>query len=129
MLPNSIQIRTPLGQAYGVCIVDPVTGVPIDIQDTVQTATPASGDTVAMTDTAGDGTLVIEGSGTLAALTVQFPDDANSRVGQVRRIAPLVAITALTLTGSTIINAPATLAANEVATFQKISATEWLRIS
>jgi hypothetical protein len=129
MLPNGISIRTPLGQATAVVIVSPVTGEPVDIQDTVQTETPASGDTVVMTASAGNNTLVIEGAGTLAELTVEFPDDGVTRVGQILRIAPLVAITDLTLTGSTFINPPVTLAANEVAQLQKISATEWLRIS
>lgn len=128
MSSNGIFFNTTRGQAYGVVLVDSETGDPVELSEQVQDVTPETGDTVVMTDTPADGTLLIQGGVTLAALTVTFPDDDTSRVGQIRRIASRVAITALTLNGTTIINGPTALTANQVVAFQKVTDTSWMRL-
>lgn len=91
-------------QAIGASRLNAPKGNPFG--DIVQLASPASGATVQMNDCTG--TLAIEGTGTLAALTINLPVQPTSN--QSIRIISQVPITALTITtpaGFTIINAPA----------------------
>lgn len=92
----------------------------------IQTASPTTGQTVAATSDDKDRTLVLTPAGTLAALTITFPTNAASRLGQVLCITTSQAITALSVTaGQTITGVPAGLAANDFITFQKIAASTW----
>ena len=93
---------------------------------TFQTASPTTGQTVVMTDDDTDGTLYITPAGALAALTITFPSDANSRVGQWRRVACTKAVAALTLGGVTVLNATSSLIINDCFTFEKITANTWI---
>lgn len=96
---------------------------------TVQNSAPASGATVQMNDTAIDNTLNLSPAATLAALTVNFPTEANSRIGQIIRIGSTKTITLLTLAGATtIFNAIATLAPGDLFSFQKTAANTWQRM-
>lgn len=93
-----------------------------------QTASPTTGQTVAATSDDKDRTLVLTPAGTLAALTITFPSNAASRLGQRFSVTTSQAITALSITaGQTITGAPTTLAANDFITFQKIAASTWRR--
>jgi hypothetical protein len=93
----------------------------------VQNASPTAGQTVAMTDDSTDGTLNLTPAGLLATATVTFPSDANSRIGQVRRITSSQIVTALTLNGATILNPLAALAVNTNVAFEKTAANTWMR--
>jgi hypothetical protein len=93
-----------------------------------QTASPASGATVVMNDNTIDGLLWITPAATIATLTVTVPTNANSRLGQVRRVATSQDITALTINGATILNAPSTLIGNTGFALVKVSTGTWMRI-
>lgn len=94
-----------------------------------QTASPTTGQTVNMTNSSFTGFLYLTPAGTIAALTVALPAEANSILGQVRRITTSQAITALTLTqqggGQTILGAPAGLTAGQTIAVMKVAANTW----
>ena len=93
-----------------------------------QSVSPTTGQTVAATSDDKDRTLVLTPAGTLAALTITFPGNATSRLGQRFSVTTSQAITALSITaGQTVTGAPAGLAANDFITFQKIAASTWRR--
>jgi hypothetical protein len=93
---------------------------------------PTTGQTVNMTDSAQDGILQLSPAGTLAALTVNLPSDAQSQLGQQRTIMCTQIVTALTLNqigGSAVFLGAAltALAANQSVTFTKTAANTWTR--
>lgn len=93
-----------------------------------QAAAPASGATVQMTDNNKDGILLLSPAATLAALTVVLPAEANTRIGQVRRIFTSQNITALTIQGATTIyNNVTTMAAGDAVAFVKVDVNMWAR--
>lgn len=93
-----------------------------------QLSSPTTGQTVAATSDDKDRTLSLTPAGTLAALTITFPSNASSRIGQLLCVTTSQAVTALSITaGQTITGAPAGLAANDFITFQKIAASTWRR--
>lgn len=98
----------------------------------IQTATPTTGATVVCTDASNDAHLVLTPAGTLAALTITLPTNANSRVGQKVSISSSQILTSLTISGSglTIANAPTTFAAvtSAFCTLQKVASGQWRRI-
>lgn len=95
----------------------------------VQTVTPTAGQTVVMTDDSLDGSLNLTPAGLLATLTITLPSEANSRIGQERRINTTQALTALTIGGaSSILNTVTTLALGGSVTFEKIAANTWIRV-
>lgn len=74
--------------------------------------------------------LIITPAGTIAALTVVFPSDVNSRVGQEIRITSHQIVTALTLTtaGLTILGSAVTaLAVDTPVIFKKIGVATFAR--
>ena len=95
---------------------------------TVQSVSPISTQVVAMTAGDSNGSLVLTPANMLASLTVTLPPESGSILGQERRIITTQAITSLSVSGATtIINAPAALAANTTVTFEKIAANTWVR--
>lgn len=94
-----------------------------------QNATPTTGQTVALTGDNKDRTLVLAPAGSLLALTITFPADGVSRIGQVVRITSSQAIVALGLTaGVTVLGIATALLANECFSYQKTAANTWKRI-
>lgn len=129
-MKSNYQIMTDLGPAYPVVIVDPVTGLPTDttnIND-IQTATPSSGETVIMTQNKRNGTLIIDGTGALTSLTIDFPHDDVSANGQIRRVVTMRPINNLIASGSNVLNFPSSMDTNDAVQFQKITATNWVQI-
>lgn len=99
------------------------------IAPNIQKVVPASGDTIQMTDTALDGTLLIAPATALASLTIILPTDAKSRLGQIRRIATTKAITALTLTGAvSIMNAITSMSGGDCVQYEKVDNNTWFKI-
>lgn len=94
----------------------------------VQKVTPASGDTVQMTDSGYNGTLYIAATATLAALTIALPTETHSRIGQIRRIASKVAVNSVTITGAIMLSTIGSLAAGDCPQFVKIDVNTWTRI-
>lgn len=94
----------------------------------VTSATPTTGQTVTMGDDARDQVANITPAGTLAALTVAFPSNANSINGQVVTLFITQIITAFTLSssGATFINGASAWVANDCWTFVKLGTT-WIR--
>lgn len=97
--------------------------------DVVQTATPTTGQTVVMTDSSQSGTLYLTPAGTLAALTVTLLSNANSVIGQIRRIGTNNIITTLTINGAaSILGTVTTIALGVSASFQKVASDTWIKI-
>jgi hypothetical protein len=99
---------------------------------TVSVRTPSAGSTVAASPAGLDETIFIDNSATLATLTFAFPANTNSYTGQILRIFARSAVTALTVSSSglTIYGAGLTsLAANGTASWQKVSASTWVRLN
>lgn len=95
----------------------------------VQNSTPTAGQTIVITDTLADITLMLSPAGTLATLTVTLPTDGGSRIGQVVSIFTTQIITALTINGAaSILNAVTTAALNGCSTYKKVAANTWARL-
>lgn len=94
----------------------------------IQAASPTTGQTVVMTDDSTDGTLWLTPAGALLALTVTFPSDAKSTLGQVRRVGSSQAVTNLTMGGGTILNGIASFIINDCFSFQKVAVNTWIRV-
>jgi|SRR6267154_2768315 len=92
----------------------------------VQTVVALTGQTIQMTDNSADGTLFLTPAGTLATLTVNFPSDANSILGQMRILATTQNITTLTLANAIFLNMITTINANDCFAFQKVAANTWI---
>lgn len=98
----------------------------------VQALVPITGATINMEDSAQNGILQISPAGTLAALAINLPSNAQSQLGQQRTIMSTQIITALTLNqigGSAVFLGAAltALAANQSVTFTKTAANTWTR--
>ena len=103
----------------------------IALCDIVTASSPVSARTV----TAGSGmvneTLYLTPAGTLAALTLAFPSDANSQVGQKLTVFSTAIVTALTVSAAGLTiegTALAALSANTAYSFQKVAAGTWIRL-
>lgn len=97
----------------------------------VSASTPVTTNTITARTTKANETLYIAPSGTLAALTVAFPSDANSQIGQTLTVFSTQIITALTVSsaGLTILGTALTaLAATTAYRFQKVAASTWIRL-
>lgn len=99
--------------------------------DLVSASTPLTAGTV----TAGSGkvneTLYIAPAATIAALTVTFPSNANSQIGQKLTVFSTQIVTTLTVSSSglTLLGTALTaLAATTPYTWQKVAASTWARL-
>lgn len=93
-----------------------------------QPATPTTGQTVVATDDDKDRTIVLTPAGALADLTITFPSDGASRLGQVLCITTSQAITNLAFTaGPTVGNWSASALAGDFFVYQKVGANTWRR--
>jgi hypothetical protein len=96
----------------------------------VTTSSPTTGGTVSFGTAKADELLNLTPAGTLAALTVAFPTNANSRIGQRLSVVSSHIITALTLSASGLtVNGltPSSLAVNQVISYVKVAASTWQR--
>jgi len=95
--------------------------------DANQAASPTTGQTVVLTNSNLDGSCAITPAGTLAALTITLPSEANSRINQERDIWISQAITALTINGATtIVGNITTSIANAWISAKKVAANTWV---
>ena len=103
------------------------TNIPI-----VSSSSPLTGVTVTANASGLDESINLTPAGTIAALTVTFPTDANSRIGQFIEVFSSQIITALTLTvpAGTLNGATLTAAAANVSYLFRKTATSnvWLRL-
>jgi hypothetical protein len=100
-------------------------------QNYITPAAPLTGATINMNALSITETIYITPAGTIAALTVVFPTDANSALGQIERLISSQTVTALTLTanGNTILGTAVTaMVANQTYAWQKVAAATWNRI-
>lgn len=99
----------------------------------VTTSTPTTGGTVTFGTAKSDELLNLTPAGTLAALTVTFPTNTNSRIGQVISVRSSQIVTALTLSASGLtlndVNTPAGLQPNVTYRWQKVAASTWVRLA
>lgn len=110
-------------------MVDTASGLTINqvlaaVRPTQQLASPTTGQTVVITETAVDVDLWLTPAGPIAALTVTLP---NGFVGQRATIASNQPITALTINGATtIFNPLTTLSIGDAFQMQKIGSSIWV---
>lgn len=93
-------------------------------------ATPLTGATITAPDTGNDVMLDLAPAGTIAALTVVIPTNANSHNGQRLVVFSTQIVTTLTLTlgGQTVTNAPTTIAANGSFELVKAAPNLWRKV-
>lgn len=97
--------------------------------EVVESATPASGATVQLANNNRNGLMFLDPAGLLPTLTITLPSEANSRIGQLRRVTCSKAITLLTINGAaTIYNAPAAMAIGDGFTLIKCAPNTWAKI-
>lgn len=95
--------------------------------DTVVTASPLTGATIAATTSTHDVTTVLTPAGTIATLTVTMP--ASPFNGQRFLLTSTQIVTALTLAGGTIVGATTALAVNTAVEYVYVLATtSWYKI-
>ncbi len=102
---------------------------------TVQTVSPSSGDTVVIDPSSSDIRTLLTPSGTLATLTLQFPNENDSILGQSVDVWSSHEITDLTCSANTIVNGlpvaitidnpPNTILANSRIAFMKVGTLHW----
>lgn len=120
----------------GVIIADNLPLTLLNLQKSTGAVTavvPLTGATLAFNLLSQDQTIFASPAGTLAALTVDLPPDAQSRLGQICRLVSTQTTTSLTITGAgpspTIIGTnPTAGVANTSYAFQKVGANTWLRL-
>ena len=97
---------------------------------TVQTIREADivDDTINVLRTSVVITVVIREPETIDNLTINFPSDEDTRVGDIIRVASLVTISNVTMTGSIILNPVTDMFPNDCVGFQKIEEDTWIRI-
>lgn len=101
----------------------------------VQQESPSSGDTLLIDRNGCETRLLMTPSSTLATLTLDFPDDNHSILGQNLDIWSSHEITGLTCTGNYVVggvstpiiidNAPNTILANSMISFTKVGSLHW----
>lgn len=104
-----------------------ITFTPVDQygQGRTERFVPLTGTTVSPTSACG--LAIVDPAGTLAALTVALP--SGPAEGQFFQLFTTQTLTALTLSGGTVVGGPSTLAANASVTFQYSTVTsKWYRI-
>lgn len=96
----------------------------------VSTYSPAGGGTVTFNSAGQDETMVLDLGGAITNLTVVFPPNANSAVGQIIRIFAGNAVngTVSYTNGTRDPSGPTTFADNTTYAWQKINGTTWVRI-
>lgn len=103
-----------------------------DARKIVTPITPVTTDTITINILSKDETIVLTPAGTLAALTLLFPSNANSRIGQIVRVVSHQIITTLTVSSSglTLLGTAVTaLAVDTPVSFEKIAASTWQRLA
>ncbi len=81
-----------------------------------------------MTSDSLDGSLNLTPAGTMATLTITLPSEANSHIGQVRRVNCTQAVTLLTMAGaSSLLGMPTAIVINTGFSVEKIAANTWIR--
>lgn len=101
----------------------------------VQLETPTNGGAVIVDPNSNDVQLILTPASTLATMTLTFPDDNHSIIGEKVDVWTSAEITSLTCNGSTLIggvptpitinNAPNTILANEWKTFMRVGPLTW----
>jgi len=98
---------------------------------TVTVATPASASTVSFNSAGLDETLFLDLSGGITGLTVVFPANSTSAIGQTLRIWSREAVAATvsyTLGGQTVYGQPTSYSANTNYEWQKVANDTWIRV-
>lgn len=93
---------------------------------------PLTGATVTASPLKKSETIYLTPAGTIAALTVVFPTNANSQNGQVFRVVSTQIVTALTVTSTGLTlqgTAVTALAVNTPVSWLKVAASTWLRLN
>lgn len=103
----------------------PTSGTPASLP-VVKTASPANGASLAFDDNSIDQTYYLTPVGLIAGVTVAFPANANSRVGQRLAIRSTQTVTLVTINGAgTIVSVTATLAGGTSMFFEKVASNTW----
>lgn len=125
---NSTPSATTLTNLLSVSGAGPQINAKTDI---VTPSAPVTTNSLSITTTKQNETLYIVPAGTIAALTIVFPSDANSQIGQVSQWFSTQIVSTLTVTsaGLTLLGSAVTaLAANTPITYKKVAASTWARL-
>lgn len=97
-------------------------------KNTVTKLSPTTGQTVSFANSDVDQIIYLAPAGTLAALTVQLPSEASSRVGQRVTICSSQIVVSLTINGATtVLNTVTSMVVSDCFTFVKIDANTWAK--
>lgn len=95
----------------------------------VETYWPAEGDVITTRQSRQNGTIVLDPQGDLNEVTLIWPPDNVSQVGQIRRIAVVSgSIANLVIPDTTIYNQTTAMMNSDFPEYQKIMASTWMRI-
>jgi hypothetical protein len=98
----------------------------------VSVYTPSAGSTISASPSGLDETIFLNNAATLSSLTFSFPANSNSYTGQILRIFARSAVTTLTVSSSGLTiygSTVSSLSANGVASWQKVAASTWVRLT
>lgn len=98
------------------------------VTPTLQRVTPSDGDTITLVQSDPVVTLLIEGSTSLASLTLRLPQPGASSPGQIVRIVSWVDVTAVDYDGANVNGASAQYFAGDGISLQNISDNNWLEL-
>lgn len=108
------------------------TNIPIATNIKIATSSvPLTGASYNFNTDGKDETLYVNPAGTIAAMTVVFPADESSRVGQILRVFSTQIVTALTVTSTSLTikgTAVTALAVNTPVSYEKVDAAVWVRL-
>jgi hypothetical protein len=89
--------------------------------------TPTSGQTVSFRNNSDNGTLLISPIALIAALFINLPSDAASRVGQELTVVFSKPVTTVTVQNGTLWGDPGTAALGEAWTIKKVGTSTWAK--
>jgi hypothetical protein len=107
----------------------PISAAQITNNKSITSQSPASGGTVVIPTGFLEASVWLEPSSDLATLTIVFPGDSQSKLGDIVRVGSSKNINSITLTGANILNPLGALSVNDVATYEKLATNTWVRLA
>lgn len=130
--PGATVIDTTTGVKYRkVSAIGDNSSYAVDMGDLVTAASPVTTNTLTASPSRNNEFIYITPAGTIAALTVTFPSDANSAIGQKFTIVSTQTVTALTVSSSGLTlkgTAITAMVINTPYSWVKVAAATWMRI-
>jgi hypothetical protein len=90
--------------------------------------TPVEGDTIQIRQTAQSGMIILDPATNLNNLTINFPADSTTRIGQRLTIISMKQVSNVNWTGATFMNSTDMLDTNDAFDIRKTKSNVWVRI-